>query len=52
MKQKKLMLKKITISNLNVDEMKIIKGGFDLEDYATSVSCKCPPPDDTENDCN
>jgi natural product precursor len=51
MKQKKLTLKKITISNLNQDEMYLIRGGFDLEDYATSCSCKCPPPDNTENNC-
>lgn len=38
MKQKKLILKKTTIANLNQEDMKRIKGGFDLESY---VSCPC-----------
>ena len=52
MKQKKLMLKKITISDLNRDEMKVVKGGFDLEDYVSFLrTCYCPPADGSENNC-
>lgn len=33
MESKKLILKKITVSNLDADEMNSVKGGFDLSDY-------------------
>lgn len=46
MKSRKLILNKITISNLNPDDMDSVKGGFDLSDY-------CNPPDNTDltNNC-
>ena len=51
MKEKKFTLKKITISNLDQDEMNGVRGGFDLEDYATHCTCKCPLINNTENNC-
>jgi natural product precursor len=41
MENKKLILNKTTISNLDSSEMNTVKGGFDLSDY-------CNPPDITD----
>jgi hypothetical protein len=46
MKSKELTLKKIAIFTLDANEMNSIKGGFDLEDYATSSP---PPPPQPKN---
>lgn len=51
MNQKKLVLKKITISNLDTEEMNSAKGGFDLSDYCNTVAPCGPDNTDTTNNC-
>ena len=50
MKCKRLVLNKITIVNLNMEQMKSVKGGFDLEDYSPDPT-KSDNNDDSENNC-
>lgn len=45
MKMKKIELKKETVANLDLVEMNAIRGGFDLEDYASYYQ------DPGTNDC-
>ncbi len=40
MESKQLMLEKIIVFKLDKNQMNSVKGGFDLEDYATTS----PPP--------